>query len=85
MNKCRFSTWIICNLRRIYVPGFDYVYLKLFPKSVKWIKVLHNSWKLSYIEICMQYYDHLQRSGSRRLNEGIELNNLNFQYFFNTL
>lgn len=46
MNKCRFSTWIICNLRRIYVTGFDYVYLKLFPKSVKWIKVLHNCWKL---------------------------------------
>lgn len=46
MNKCRFSAWIICNLRRIYVTGFDYVYLKLFPKSVKWIKVLHNSWKL---------------------------------------
>lgn len=83
MNKCRFSTWIICNLRRIYVTGFDYVYLKLFPKSVKWIKVLHNSWKLFVLYWNM--YDHLQRSGSRRLNEGIELNNLNFQYFFNTL
>lgn len=27
----------------------------------------------------------IHRSGSRKLNEGIESYNLNFQYFFNTL